>query len=160
MTDDALARAKRALQLVPRQTGAVAPVDRAKVNDLIARAREAASKPSVPAITEPRKTVAIEPARPIEKARDLVPAQRDRSPASSPVPASPEAEPPVLAQPAAPENAPVQTVYVPVPTPAWGWWWGYPPGVSHWVACRDARRRRCPVLHGEPCYRPCWLEHQ
>jgi hypothetical protein len=182
MTDDALTRTRRALQVVPSRAGAVAPVNTAKVNDLLERVREAtrppslrsgaAGRPSLPVASEPGKAVTtIEPSRPIAaKARELRPASlalrrggqvpANRPSASSPELAMPDRqsnEPPpaVPVQPAAPESAPApgpQTVYVPVPAPYWGYPWGW----WGWPGPSGCLAVNCPLLRGKRC-RPCGL---
>jgi hypothetical protein len=140
--DDALSRAKRALQVVPQRAGALAPVDKSKVNNLLARAREASrERPPAPVISKP-VPARVDPPRQVVNQPLPVPVQVEPLPVPAPAP-EPER---VVVKEVVKETVVQQVVQQTIVVGGWGPWTPYYYGPL--VPCR---RFNCPLRHGFPC---------
>jgi RNA polymerase-binding transcription factor len=83
VADDALSRARKALQRPLPKSGAVVPAERSGRNDLIARARAAARKPAA------APPVPVKAAAPVEETKGTALIARIREAAAKPVPVRP-----------------------------------------------------------------------
>jgi len=162
--DDALSRARRALQVV-RSGKDIVPVDKAKINDLLTRARQAVQKSPEPL----RPAVQAEPRALVKAEQPLAPSLQRQAPPHNPplavvtkepraVPLPPARAPAEVAAAAegATANAPqVQTVIVqvqtPVPYPVYPY--GYYPYPPYWPYALDCGRHNCPERRGVECRR-------
>ena len=148
--DDAVKRARQALQVIP-QGRAITPIDKAKVDDLLARARAATSNPPPAVIAEKPRAIAKTEPRPSPAK------ERERSVAHPPPAKINQPQAPAACEPhqgeASAQNGPgsgsptvIVNVTTAAPYPVYPphpyWWWGA--GCPVWS---------CPLRAGRPCRR-------